>query len=67
MKEIESKIRLKLIDAIEKAMDDDEELTEKLDMWWCDSYAERMAEAALNVLMAMYDLDHWLKEVGELK
>ena len=65
-KEIESKIRIKLIALMEKAMDDDE-IVDALDMWWCDSCFERMAEAALNTLSTMHDFDHWCKDNEYMK
>ena len=64
MKKIELELRIKLINVIVKAMD--EETVNELDMSFSDTYAERMAEAAINVLLAMQELDHWFKEQGML-
>ena len=65
MKAIESKIRVELINFIEKIMENEDYIVE-LDMWFSDTYSERMADAALNTLMAMQELVYYLRNQGEL-
>ena len=65
MKAIESKIRVELINSIEKIMENEDYVTE-LNMWFSDTYSERMADAALNTLMAMQELVYYLRNQGEL-
>jgi hypothetical protein len=71
MKTIEAKIKIKIKEAIEAIFDDDEVLNEFLQetdyMIFCDSYADRMADAATSVLFGMADLYSFLKEQGDLK
>lgn len=66
MKTIEAKIKVKLSDAIEKAMDDGA-LVDELDMYFPEGFHERMADAALNVLLGMQDTYKYLKEQDLLK
>ena len=66
MKTIEAKIKAKLSDAIEKAMDD-EELLNEFEMTWPDDFAGRMADAALSVLLGMQDVNRHMEEQGMLK
>lgn len=54
-KETESKIRIKLIEAIEDVFEDDELISDVDLSWWSDNYASYMAEAALSVLLAQKD------------
>jgi hypothetical protein len=66
MKDIEMKVRVKLSEAIEKAMDDDK-LVDELDMYFPDDYSVRMADAALAVLLGMRDTYEYFKDEELLK
>jgi hypothetical protein len=66
MKTIETKIKIKLSEAIEKAMDDDE-LVEELNMYFPDGYEGIMADAAFSVLLGMKETYDYLKEQGLVK
>ena len=66
MTTLEAKIKTKLSEAIEKAMDD-EELCTELDMYFPDDFGGRMADAALSVLLGMRDTNKYMKEQGFIK
>ena len=66
-KETESKIRTKLIEAINDIFDDNELINEVNLYWWSDNYASYMAEAALSVLLAQKDLNECLEREDMLK
>ena len=64
---LKSKIRIKLAENIE-ALFEDEDLTNGLQpFFFSDNYAEKMADAAINVLDAQKDLYDFLLEEGEIK
>ena len=66
MKTIEAKVHIKIKEAIEDIFEDnvflEEYLQETDNPYLCDSYADRMADAAIAVLFGMADLHKFTEE-----